>query len=136
MFERRKDGVLTAEEFNELMIDAQLQTYGDAINRDSLHPYMWAVKSHYYRSGYAYYNYPYMFGLLFGLGLYAKYQEDPETFKANYDDLLASTGSADAATLAGKFGIDTRSKAFWESSLNVIREDIDEFEALVNARVG
>lgn len=136
VFERRKHGVLTAEEFNELMIDAQLQTYGDAINRDSLHPYMWAVKSHYYRAGYAYYNYPYMFGLLFGLGLYAKYQEDAEAFKASYDDLLASTGSADAATLAAKFGIDTHSKEFWTSSLDVIRQDIDEFEALVNARVG
>lgn len=135
VFERRKHGLLTAEDFNELMIAAQKETYGDAIPEESLHPYMWAVKSHYYSPGYAYYNYPYMFGLLFGLGLYARYTEDPETFKANYDDLLASTGSADAATLAARFGIDVRSKEFWTSSLDVIRQDIDEFEALVNARI-
>lgn len=134
VFERRKDGVLSADEFNELMIAAQRDTYGDAIVEDSLHPYMWAVKSHYYRSGYAYYNYPYMFGLLFGLGLYSQYQQDPETFKANYDDLLASTGSADAATLAAKFGIDSRSKDFWVSSLDVIRQDIDKYVELVDAR--
>lgn len=136
VFERRKNGLLTAEDFNELMIAAQKQTYGDAIVEESLHPYMWAVKSHYYSPRYAYYNYPYMFGLLFGLGLYARYIEDPEGFKANYDKLLASTGSADAATLAAEFGIDVRSKEFWTSSLDVIRQDIDEFEALVNARVG
>jgi pepF/M3 family oligoendopeptidase len=135
VFERRKHGLLTAEDFNELMIAAQKQTYGDAIVEESLHPYMWAVKSHYYSPRYAFYNYPYMFGLLFGLGLYARYTEDPDGFKANYDKLLASTGSADAAALAAEFGIDIRSKEFWVSSLDVIRQDIDEFEALVNARV-
>jgi oligoendopeptidase F len=135
VFERRKHGLLTAEDFNELMIAAQKQTYGDAIVEESLHPYMWAVKSHYYSPRYAFYNYPYMFGLLFGLGLYARYTEDPDGFKANYDKLLASTGSADAAALAAEFGINIRSKEFWVSSLDVIRQDIDEFEALVNARV-
>lgn len=134
VFERRQHGVLSAEEFNELMHAAQMETYGDAIVEESLHPYMWAVKSHYYSAGYAFYNYPYMFGLLFGLGLYAQYQQDPETFKANYDSLLASTGSADAATLAARFGIDTRSKEFWTASLDVIRQDIDEFVSLVEAR--
>lgn len=134
VFERRKDGVLTADEFNELMIAAQKETYGDAIVEESLHPYMWAVKSHYYSPAYAYYNYPYMFGLLFGLGLYAKYEQDPDTFRANYDDLLASTGSADAATLVGRFGLDTRSKEFWTASLDVIRQDIDTFVDLVDAQ--
>ncbi len=136
VFEARANGVLTASDFNELMIAAQKETYGDVIAEESLHPYMWAVKSHYYSVNRAYYNYPYMFGLLFGLGLYRQYQQDPETFKAGYDDLLASTGSADAATLAGRFGIDIRSKEFWTASLDVIRQDIDEFEALVESRTG
>lgn len=134
VYEARANGVLTAADFNELMVAAQKETYGDAIVEESFHPYMWAVKSHYYRSDYAFYNYPYMFGMLFGLGLYAQYQQDPETFKANYDDLLASTGSADAATLAARFGIDIRSKEFWTASLDVIRQDIDEFVTLVDAR--
>jgi oligoendopeptidase F len=73
-----------------------------------------------------------MFGLLFGLGLYARYQQDPGTFKAGYDDLLSATGLADAATLAARFGIDIRSADFWRSSLDIIRADIDQFEALTN----
>jgi len=134
VYARRKDRELSADEFSQLMLDAQAQTYGDAIAADERHPYMWAVKGHYYAPGYAYYNYPYMFGLLFGVGLYAQYTENPETFRTNYDDLLASTGSADAATLAARFGFDIQSGAFWEKSLNVIREDIDTFVALIDQR--
>ena len=136
VFEQRAERQLSAEEFSELMLDAQRQTYGDAIAADTLHPYMWAVKGHYYSPNFAFYNYPYMFGLLFGLGLYAKYQEDPDTFRANYDDLLSSTGMADAAELAGRFGFDIRTPDFWRSSLDVIREDVDEFVSLVEKRYG
>jgi oligoendopeptidase F len=64
------------------------------------------------------------------MGLYAIYQQDPATFQVGYDDLLASTGMADAATLAARMGIDTRAPAFWRASFDIIRADIDRFEAL------
>lgn len=134
VYAKRPERTLAAEEFCELMLDAQRQTYGDGLDGDALHPYMWAAKGHYYSPSFAYYNYPYMFGLLFGLGLYAKYQEDPEGFRARYDDLLASTGDVDAATLAARFGFDVQFKAFWEGSLNVVRQDIDTFIELVDRR--
>jgi oligoendopeptidase F len=54
---------------------------------------------------------------------------------AGYDDLLSSTGLADAAELASRYGIDTRSVAFWRSSLEVVRSDITRFEALVGKTV-
>lgn len=92
---------------------------------------MWAAKPHYY--GRAYYNWPYTFGFLFGLGLYARYTEDPDGFRAEYDELLSSTGLADAASLAEGFGIDVRDPGFWRSSLDVVRERIDEFEDLTSA---
>lgn len=129
VFEKRRQRELSIEEFNMLMLEAQRETYGDGLDESALHPYMWAMKPHYY-SSYSFYNYPYMFGLLFGLGLYARYQEDPDTFKKGYDELLSSTGLADAATLAAQFGIDTRSPAFWRSSLDIIRRDIARFEML------
>lgn len=131
VFEKRRERELSADEFNALMIDAQKQTYGDGLDPDTLHPYMWAVKPHYYRVGLSFYNFPYMFGLLFGLGLYAQYQKDPEAFQRSYDDLLSSTGLGDAATLASRFGIDIRTPDFWRASLDILREDINKFEALV-----
>ncbi|GCE10428.1 M3 family oligoendopeptidase [Tengunoibacter tsumagoiensis] len=126
-FERRQRRELSIEELNTLMLEAQSETYGDGLDQSYLHPYMWAVKGHYYSTGLSFYNYPYMFGLLFGLGLYARYQQDPEYFKQSYDDLLSSTGLADAATLAARFEIDLYSEAFWTASLDIIRQDINLF---------
>ena len=130
VFEARRKRELSIEELNSLMLEAQRETYGDGLDAQALHPYMWAVKQHYYNTGLSFYNYPYMFGLLFGLGLYARYSQEPEAFRKGYDDLLSSTGLADAATLAGRFGIDVHSPDFWRASLDVIRSDIERFEML------
>lgn len=131
VFERRDARELSIDELNEIMLDAQRQTYGDGLDMDALHPYMWAVKSHYYSAGRSYYNWPYMFGQLFALGLYAQYQTDPEPFRASYDELLMSTGLADAANLANRFGINIQTPDFWRASLAIIRQDIDRFEEIV-----
>ena len=136
VFEARRERELSVEELKTLMLNAQRETYGDGLDQDVLHPYMWAVKGHYYSTGRSYYNYPYMFGLLFGLGLYARYTQEPEEFKQGYDDLLSSTGLADAAGLARRFGIDITTPEFWRSSLDVIRGQVDRFEELVRSRVG
>ncbi len=131
VFEKRWQRELSSEEFCELMLTAQRETYGDGLDQTELHPYMWAAKSHYYSTGRSFYNYPYMFGLLFALGLYARYEEDPGDFRQRYDDLLSATGMFPAADLADRFGIDVRTPAFWRGSLHVIRADIDRFEGLV-----
>jgi pepF/M3 family oligoendopeptidase len=133
VFDKRRERELSVDELNSLMLDAQRQSYGDGLDPDALHQYMWAMKPHYYSAGRSYYNFPYMFGLLFGLGLYARYQQDGESFTARYDDLLASTGLDDAATLAQRFGIDIRNGAFWRASLELIRDDVERFERLVGA---
>ncbi|MCU0316638.1 MAG: M3 family oligoendopeptidase [Fimbriimonadaceae bacterium] len=109
---------------------AQKDTYGDGLDPDTLHPYMWAMKPHYYSYS-AFYNYPYMFGLLFSLGLYRVYSEQPNGFHERYDDLLSSTGLDNAAELTERFGIDIRETEFWRGSLKVIEEDIDSFVSLV-----
>ncbi|HEX9077607.1 MAG TPA: M3 family metallopeptidase, partial [Anaerolineae bacterium] len=131
VFERRQARELSIDEFNALMLETQRETYGDALDPNALHPYMWAVKQHYYQA--TFYNFPYMFGLLFGLGLYARYLQDPAAFKTGYDDLLSSTGMANAADLAARFGIETRTPDFWRASLDVIRRDVERFNQLVPA---
>ncbi len=130
VFEQRAKRELSIDELNNLMLEAQRETYGDGLGENALHPYMWAIKPHYYSSSLSFYNYPYMFGLLFGLGLYARYKEDSEKFKSGYDELLSSTGLADAASLALQFDIDIHSVDFWRASLDIVRQDIDLFEQL------
>lgn len=133
VFEKRAERELSPGELCEIMSDAQKQTYGDGLDEGLLHPYMWAMKPHYYSAARSFYNFPYMFGLLFGLGLYAVYENDPDGFRDGYDELLSSTGLADAAELADRFGIDIRKKAFWQGSLETIARDVEEFARLVSA---
>jgi pepF/M3 family oligoendopeptidase len=127
VFAKRAERDLTVPELNALTTEAQRATYGPDL--EPLHPYMWAVKGHYY--GPTFYNYPYTFGLLFGLGLYARYREDPAAFQSQYDDLLSCTGMDDAVTLCRRFGFDIERPDFWRSSLDVIRAQIAEFERMV-----
>ncbi len=135
VFEKRSQRELTQDELCQLMLEAQRSTYGDGLDSRFLHPYMWSVKPHYYHPGLHFYNYPYLFGLLFALGLYAQYRRDPEGFRSLYDDLLASTGVAETDELAARFGIDIHSVDFWRSSLALIREDVRRFEQLAIARL-
>ena len=129
LFEKRQQRALSPDELCQMMEAAQKETFGDALDNSCLLPYRWVYVPHFYGSNY--YNFPYIFGLLFGLGLYAYYQNDPETFKAGYDNLLANTGMDNAAELAARFGINIRDTAFWNASLNVLRGDIEAFDQLV-----
>ena len=69
-------------------------------------------------------------GMLFGLGLYAIWQEEGEAFLPKYDDLLSSTGEGTSAELAARFGIDIRDRGFWENSMRIIEARIDRYLAL------
>jgi oligoendopeptidase F len=130
VFERRVKSELSAEDFCGIMERAQLATYGDGLDENFLHKYMWTWKPHYYRAGLSFYNFPYAFGLLFGTGLYAIYRQRGEEFVPDYMALLASTGEATAADLASRFGIDIREQRFWESSLEVIAARIERYVEL------
>jgi pepF/M3 family oligoendopeptidase len=134
VFERRRTSTLPARELSELMRDAQVEAYGDGLDPTELHPLMWAAKPHYYSS--TFYNWPYTFGLLFGLGLYARWRDDPEGFRAAYREMLSSTGLETASQLAGRFGIDVSDQAFWTGSVDVIRRRIDDFCAAAEAEPG
>jgi len=132
VLEKRQERELSVSELNAIMLDAQTQTYGDALNAAERHPLMWAHKGHYYSTGRSFYNYPYTFGYLFGLGLYAEYQKQADGFQERYNHLLSSTGMTDAKTLAAGFGIDIEDLAFWKRSLSVAEARVVEYERLIS----
>jgi len=125
VFTRREKSELSVDDLCDAMERAQKATYGDGLDENYLHKYMWAWKSHYYAT--SFYNFPYAFGLLFGTGLYAIYQQRGPAFLRDYTNLLASTGEASAADLAARFEIDIRSLKFWEDSLAEIVKKIDRY---------
>lgn len=133
--ETRKQRTLTAQELQDIMLRAQRESYGDGLDADYLHPYMWACKSHYYSADVHFYNFPYAFGLLFGKGIYARYEAQGASFVPAYERLLALCGKDTVAGVAASVGIDVHSVDFWRSSLDILRQDIDHFEALVAQRL-
>ena len=124
---RRNDKFMFAPELEEIMLNAQKEAYGDGLDHSCLHPYMWCCKSHYYRAGLSYYNFPYAFGGLFARGLYAKYLEEGEAFLPKYRKLLNATTVDTVEGVAGIAGIDLTKPEFWRASLQTIADSIDEF---------
>ncbi len=133
--ENRKSATMSADELCQMMLDAQDKTYGDGLQKDARHPYMWACKCHYYFSGLSFYNFPYAFGLLFGKGVFAQYLEKGAAFVPDYNKLLRACGSGMVADVAATVGINVRDKEFWRASLKVLTDEIDTFMALSEKHV-
>ena len=135
IFEGRKDSPLPISEIKALMVAAQKEAYGDGLDENFLHPYMWLCKSHYYSAQFSFYNYPYAFGLLFGKGLYAQYLNGYENFQAAYNKLLNNTTKMTARDVAATMNIDITQKDFWLKSLEIIEREIEEFVRLTDHMV-
>lgn len=132
LFERRKTHSLSVNELKEIMLDAQKQAYGNGLDHNILHPYMWANKPHYYSAQLSFYNFPYAFGLLFSKGLYAEYLIRGEEFVGEYDKLLNATGKNNIVDVAKKMNIDVTNPEFFRNSLRLIEKDIEKFIELAS----
>ena len=130
VFENREKSFMFSKDLEQLMLDAQKEAYGDGLDPDAMHPYMWACKPHYYSSGLSFYNFPYAFGGLFSKGLYAIYQEQPEGFVEKYQELLRATTVTSAEDTAKVLGVDVTDSAFWKKALAQVADNIEQFIAL------
>lgn len=130
-FKKTEDGFAFPDELCQMMHEAQLRAYGDGIDPDTLHPYMWLCKSHYYSSSLSFYNFPYAFGGLFAAGLYAKYLEEGEAFLPKYRALLHATTVSTVEDVAKIAGIDLSDVSFWRSSLGIFEARINRFLELI-----
>lgn len=127
IFEQREEGSLSGDAICKLMEKAQLEAYGDALDPQFTHPYMWMNKVHYYYAQRNFYNFPYAFGLLFAMGLYAKFLEEGPSFVDKYDQMLRLTGKASIYEVGQFMGIDLTQPSFWEASLHLMAQEIDQF---------
>ena len=112
VFEKSKQGFLFPDELNDIMLRAQKAAYGDGLDHDYLHPYMWVVKPHYYSEALSFYNFPYAFGGLFARGLYEKYKNEGEAFVAKYKALLNATTVSTVEDAAKEAGINLEEADF------------------------
>ncbi len=127
VFSRRKSGSLSVDELKDIMINSQKESYGEGLDEDVLHPYMWLIKPHYYLADWNFYNFPYAFGLLFAKGLYTIYLERGDIFKEQYKAILEATGRNSIQKVAAEVDIDVSDSRFWLQSLEMISKDIEKF---------
>ncbi|MCL2387511.1 MAG: M3 family oligoendopeptidase [Defluviitaleaceae bacterium] len=132
VFEARQDHPLSVQELNELMLNAQRTAYGDGLDPEKMHPYMWVIKPHYYSGTFSFYNFPYAFGNLLANGLYKIYDADPSIFGEKYNNFLRASGKMSVEESCKMLGIDVQSADFWESALDVIKSQIDQFKKLTS----
>src|SRR5690625_940386 len=125
-YTERKKGIVSASRLNELMEKAQKEAYGDSLC--SYHPHIWCSKLHFFIDRVPFYNFPYTFGYLFSLGVYAEYLQQPEGFEEKYIDLLRDTGSMKVEDLAKKhLNVDLTDEAFWAAGIQLMVKDVEEF---------
>ena len=130
VFEQSQTKFLMAEDLKTLMLQAQKEAYGDGLDENVMHPYMWACKGHYYSSGLSFYNFPYAFGNLFAVGLYNMFLEEGASFVPKYKAMLKATPTCTIEEAGAMVGVNLSDKKFWEGSLKLIAKDIEEFCAL------
>ena len=123
VFDNREEMFMNADQLCKQMLQAQKDSYGEGLDPDVMHPYMWICKSHYY--GPTYYNFPYAFGGLFARGLYACYEREGASFVPKYKKLLNTTPIAKAEDVAKVADIDLTDKNFWRGALQTIADQID-----------
>ncbi|WOV82996.1 M3 family oligoendopeptidase [Sporosarcina jeotgali] len=128
-YTERAKGIVSEKRLNELMVDAQKEAFGDTLS--SYHPHFWAAKLHFFIDRVPFYNFPYTFGYLFSLGIYAEYLKHPEGFEEKYIALLRDTGSMKVEDLAKKhLDVDVTKEDFWAAGIELVGKDVEEFVEL------
>jgi pepF/M3 family oligoendopeptidase len=132
-YEERKKGIVAASRLNTLMEEAQREAFGDGLGE--VHPHFWASKLHFYISRVPFYNFPYTFGYLFSLSIYAKAIEEGSSFEEKYIALLQDTAIMSVEDLAMKhLGEDITQHAFWEKGIALCVKDVEEFLTLTSSK--
>ncbi|AKG36211.1 M3 family oligoendopeptidase [Paenibacillus durus] len=125
-YEKRKAGLVSAEEISALMVEAQKEAFGGILS--GYHPHFWASKLHFYITDVPFYNFPYTVGYMFSTGLYRLALQEGPSFADKYDALLRDTGVMTLEDLAGKhLGVDLSKPDFWQGAADLILEDISTF---------
>lgn len=133
-YEARKKGVLSDEEITELMLAAQKEGYADGLA--TYHPHFWASKLHFFIDDVPFYNFPYTFGYMFSLGIYAYAQKQGGNFEDEYIALLRDTASMTTEELAEKhLGVDLTQPDFWQAGIDLVKQDIAQFLELTEKYV-
>ncbi len=133
-YQARQKGLVSAEQITEMMLAAQKESYLDSLG--SYHPHFWAAKLHFFIDDVPFYNFPYTFGYLFSMGIYAYANQKGTSFEDDYIALLRDTAAMTTEELAQKhLQTDLTQPDFWQAGIDMVLKDVAEFMALTEEYV-
>lgn len=134
-YERIKTRDFSPADLKQSMEAAWREAYGDSIS--DVDRMFWASKPHFNYTDVRFYNFPYVFGYLFAVGVYAQRRKRgarAEEFFTAYRSLLADCGRATAEDLALRhLQVDLTKPKFWEESIAIVEGIVNECETLADA---
>jgi len=134
-YEARGNGEVSPSGLRGLMEAAQREWYGDTLADDGLDPMFWASKLHFFISGLSFYNFPYVFGYLLSMGLFARFQAEGAGFLPVYETFLRRTGSADCEEVVrGTLGAEITDASYWAATIRSLEPQVAAYEKLAAGR--
>jgi len=125
--EKIKTGA-SVDELCDLYRENLEEQFGDSLDLSEDFRYEWVAIPHIYHT--PFYVYAYAFGQLLVLSLYQQYQQEGDSFKPRYLDILKAGGSKAPMQILDDAGVDIRSEAFWQGGFNVLKDALDALEAI------
>lgn len=130
----RQQGLVAPEKITEMMTAAQKEAYADGLA--TYHPHFWAAKLHFFIDDVPFYNFPYTFGYLFSMGIYAQAMKSDGNFEDQYIALLRDTAAMTTEELAQKhLNVDLTKPDFWQAGIDMVLHDIADFMDLTKEYV-
>ena len=91
------------------------------------------MKQHYFRVGFRFYNYPYVYAQMFVYALYQTYKKEGKDFVPKFKKILAAGGSVSPRELGKIVGLDITKKDFWKLGINQYEDFINQLEGLMKS---
>lgn len=115
---RREIGELSLDDFADAWEGTQRAMLGEAVEITPGYRSWWSYIPHFIGSpGYVY---AYAYGQLLALAVYAKYEQQGDSFVPAYLDLLRAGGSMAPEDLGRIVGVDLSDPGFWDGGLSII----------------
>lgn len=122
---------LDGETINKYYLAAREKIYGDTVNWQEKMKWEWVITPHYYMPNYRFYNYPYIFALIFVYNCFQDYTVDKEEFLPKFKAILEAGGKMFPHEIALELGYDITSPTFWENGLQQYAQFTRSFKSLI-----
>jgi oligoendopeptidase F len=132
-YEERREGIVSVKRMKELMEEEQRKQFGETLAPDGLDPYFWCSKLHFYIDGIRFYNFPYTFGYLLSVSLFARFKAEGVSFLSDYETFLEKSGSMSCEQVVREtLGEDIQDPEFWIRAIDSLNAPFTKLRALLN----